>query len=502
MRKLVKMLTSKTLIIGLIFLVQMIFLFFIVYKLSINNYIGLYVQLFFIIMAFLTVIHILSNDDNPIYKMAWLIPVLALPVFGTFFYILYHGNNITQRTMRKYNQIIKDRASLLIEQPNYSNLKEINFFNRNGWRDYKNTSSLFLGSGEEKLKNLLWDLENAQEFILFEYFIISKGKMFDQILNILIDKASNGVEVKVLYDDFGCAGRLPSNFIKKMKKKNIEVIAFNRMRWHINFGMNYRDHRKIVVIDNKVGYTGGINIADEYINEYKRFGHWHDASVRIEGDAVWSLTLTFLENWNFSLKETEQVQYTKYYRKHKVEADGIVLPFADSPIEKSNLTRDLYLYLINSAKKEILITSPYLIFDNELFTALKLAAHSGIDVKIIIPNIADKKLVYLVTESYAEELSQSGIKIYKYTPGFIHSKLLVIDHEKAVIGTTNLDFRSLYLHFEDNIYLYKSKTVESIRRFILNTLELSAFQTPDDLRKKSFILRIIQLIIKGFAPIL
>jgi len=500
-KRILRLLLSKTFIVGIFFLMQLFFLFFIIKRLIENDFIGIYFQTFFAVISFFTVFHILTSKDNPTYKIAWLIPVLSFPVFGTAFYVFYHGNNITKKTVNKYMNIISKR----LPQKNESNFLErkgINFLHKNGWQSYINSSTKFLASGIKKLENLIIDLKNAKKFIFLEYFILADGIMLEQILDVLIEKASQGVEVKILYDDFGCAGVLSSKTIKKIKKSNIDILSFNRMKLHINFGMNYRNHRKIVVIDNKIAYTGGINIGDEYLGLNPKFKKWHDAAVRIEGAAVWSLTLSFLETWNFSIKTSNKLNYNNYYSMHKVESDEIILPFSDSPIEKNNLTRNLYLHLINSAKKEILITTPYLIFDNEIFTSLKFAANSGIDVKIVIPKIADKKLVYLVTESYALDLIKEGVKIYKYSPGFIHSKLMVIDNKRALIGTTNLDFRSLYLHFENNIYLYESKTIDDIKNFILDAINESNLETYDSLFKKKLILRLLQATLKGFAPIL
>lgn len=500
MKKIIKGLTSKSFIIGLLLLVQLIFIFFVLDLLAKDSTIGVYIHLTFQIISFFIVIHIIASNENPTYKMAWLIPVLAMPIFGTFFYMFYYSNNVGPKKTEVYMEIIRDRYKLLKEHPNYINTKETTYFNKNGWRDYKYTSSKFFGSGEEKLENLLIDLKKAEKFILVEYFILSKGEMFDSLMNVLIEKAAEGIEVKMIYDDMGSGDRIPYRFIKKMKQKSIEVIKFNPMKLHINFAMNYRDHRKIVVIDNKIGYTGGINIGDEYINKVSPYGLWHDSALRIEGEAVWSLTLLFLENWNFSSKV--KVNFLDYYIEHKVQSSGIYVPFGDNPLEPEQVARNIYLYTIMHAKKEILITTPYLILDNEIVTALKLAAQSGVDVKIIIPGIPDKKLVYLVTKSFAKDLFDNGVKIYLYEPGFIHSKLLVVDDEKALVGTTNLDFRSLYLHFEDNVYMYQSETIKDVKQFITETLNVSKLATKDDLYKRGLIRNVVITVLKGFSAIL
>lgn len=500
MKKIIKLLNSKSLILGILLFTQFIFIFFVVDLLVKDSNIGLYVEIFFRIFSVLILLHIIAGNENPTYKMTWMIPVLAMPIFGTFFYMFYHINNVSLRRKKKYERIINKRYDLLKEHPVYIPEKEITYFNKHGWRDYKNTSSKFLFDGNEKLNHLLDDLKKAKKFIFIEYFILAQGNMFDQIFEVLFQKANEGVEIKIIYDDMGSADRIPFNFIRKMRKKNIEVINFNRMQLHINFAMNYRDHRKIVVIDNKVAYTGGINIGDEYINLVEKYGHWSDTAIRIEGEAVWSMTLIFMENWNFSSKK--KLEFENYYSYHTSKGDGYYIPFGDNPLENEQIARNIYLYLINEAKDQILITTPYLILDNEIITALKLAAASGVKVKIVIPNIPDKKLVYLVSQSYAFELFNLGIEIYKYTPGFIHSKLLVVDGKKALVGTTNLDFRSLYLHFENNIYMYETESIKDIMKYINNTIDESKLCTKNDLFKSGIIRNIITTALKGFGSIL
>lgn len=500
MKKILKFLTSKVLIIGLFLLLQLLFLGFIVDKLIKNEMVGIYLQLFFNILSFFIILRIVSSDINPEYKISWIIPVLALPVFGTFFYLLYHQNNVTKKRKRIYNEIITDRNTLLNEIPNELDYKEIKYLNKNGWRYYRNSKINLLNSGEEKLESLIKDLKKAEKFIFLEYFIISKGKMFDKIIDVLIERAQSGVEVKIIYDDFGSANTIPFNFKRRMNSFGIEVVAFNPITFHLNFSMNYRTHRKIVVIDNKIAYTGGINIGDEYANYINRFGHWHDSSVRIEGEAVWSLTLIFLESWNFSNKI--KLTYTDYYKEYKVLSDQVIAPFADNPIEDRQITKSALLFLIGEARKEILISSPYLILDNEIVTALKLSAKSGVKVSIVLPKNPDKKLVYLVTESFALDLAKAGVNIYKYTPGFIHAKLYLFDGKKAIVGTSNLDFRSLYLHFENNVLVYNSPFLKEVEDYIIGSINVSELVTVKSLTKKSAIIRILQAIIRGFSAML
>lgn len=500
MRKILKLLTSKVAIISLLLLVQLAFAFFLVDRLVNDKTIGIPAHFAFQILAIIISLVIISNDDNPLYKISWLVPIIAFPVFGTFFYIFYHSNNISKRKLKRHFNITDMRRDLLKDYPIDKETREISYLGKSGWPAYENTNSIFIPSGEEKLDKLLVDLKKAEDFIFLEYFIITKGEMYTAIFDILKERAAAGVTVKVMYDDFGSADNLPRGFKKDMLASGIKTSAFNPMRFHINFAMNYRDHRKIVVIDGKIGYTGGINIGDEYTNVKERFGFWHDAAIKIEGEAVWSLSLTFLESWAFSTKS--EPLFEKYRRIHKVESNGLVLPFSDSPLDKDLTTRNTYLYLIGRAKRKVWVTTPYLILDNELVTALKLAALSGVDVSIIIPHIPDKKLVYIVTQSYIPELVEADVKIYRFTPGFIHSKLLLVDDEVAIVGTSNLDFRSLYLHYENNILLYNTSSINEMIDYFKSTLEVCTLVTKEKLPKHNILYRMLQAILKGFAPML
>ncbi|NLK12353.1 MAG: cardiolipin synthase, partial [Candidatus Phytoplasma sp.] len=261
------------------------------------------------------------------------------------------------------------------------------------------------------------------------------------------------------------------------------------------------DHRKIVVIDGKIGYTGGINIGDEYINEKKRFGHWNDAAIRLEGDAVWSLTVLFLENWRFETHE--KTDYQKYYVNYQSKKpEGLYIPFGDLPLDSNLVSKNIYLSLIGAAKKRLYIATPYLILDNELVTALTLAASSGVDVNIVIPGIPDKKMVYMVTESYVPDLLSAGVKVYKYNPGFIHSKIIVCDDEAAMIGTSNLDYRSLYLHFENNVFLYNTQTIDDMVTYFKETIKDSSLVSAKEIKKRNIFYRALQTILRAFSPLL
>ena len=306
-----------------------------------------------------------------------------------------------------------------------------------------------------------------------EYFIIKQGEMWNSILEILKEKARTGVDVRLVYDDLGCAMYMPKRFIQEMAEYGIKAVPFNPVAPVINLRQNNRDHRKITVIDGYVGFTGGINLADEYINRTHPFGHWKDTGVMLKGEGVWNLTLMFLQTWSMLTHEEDDysLYYSDKYYEEAFETDGFVQPYGDTPVDDEIVGENIYLNMINKAKKYVYITTPYLIIDNEMFTALTLAAKSGIDVRIITPGIPDKKLVYMVTQSYYHHLIQAGVKVYQYEPGFIHAKTVVVDDVVATVGTVNFDYRSLYLHFECGVWMFNSSAILDIKEDYLATLE-------------------------------
>ena len=487
-------------IVGLMFLLQISVLVWFVNVFASDWY---YLHLGSMILGFLITLHLIADDENPMFKLLWIILLLLLPVFGVMFYLYARTERLSFSSSSRMIAASKAREIELKKvesQFGEEYLKQQKYLVNLNYPAYKNTKSLFLGSGKEKQKELLQQLQTAKHFIFMEYFIITKSKMWDEILEVLIAKQKEGVEIKIIYDDFGSATKLPFNYHKQLEKLGFEVVRFNPMKLHINFSMNYRDHRKIVVIDNRVAFTGGINIGDEYTNKKKVFGQWHDAAIMVEGEAVWSFTAIFLENWYFSTKNA--VGYQKYYLKHTVKGNSNYIPFSDIPVDKNLTAKSIYLHLINDAKESIYITAPYLILDNEIATALKLAAESGIDVNIILPSIPDKRLIYMVSESYAEELVRYGVKLYKYTPGFIHSKMIITDKKVAMIGSSNLDFRSLYMHLENNLWLNDLETIQDMVTYFEKTKEKSRKITSTDFKKHNLIYRTFRAVLRGFSPLL
>lgn len=492
MKRILRLLLSRTAFILILLLLQIILFFIAIEYFSQFAY----VNTIFYGISILIVLYLVSSDGDPNYKLSWIIPILIFPLFGGIFYLFYRQRNISKKVVEEHLNIDLERQSF-IRHDMASNTRTAHYLDTLNWPSYDQTNTQFLKSGEFMFERMKEDLKNAQSFIFLEFFIVKKGKMWDELYAIIKDKASKGIDVKLIFDDFG-SSELPLNFIKKLKQDRIDAAIFNKMKMHINFGMNYRDHRKIVVIDGNIGYTGSINIGDEYLNIKHPFGHWLDIGLRIEGSAVWSLTLGFLENYRFTHKKP--IDYLSYPSNHTCDDDGIVIPFTDTPLDQNATSKLTYLQMIHAATQFIYITTPYFIIDSEISNALKLASISGVDVRIIIPYIPDKRIVYMVTESYIPELVKHGIKVYKYKPGFIHAKLMITDNEKAMIGTVNFDYRSFYLHFENSIYLENSSAIHHMTSFFLETVDQSV--NVEDLKKPNVFYRLLQQFFKGFSSLL
>lgn len=471
-----------------------------------------YISYAFILMSVVVAMCIISKPGNGAYKLSWVFLVLLFPLFGGLFYLFITGQRSTRRFEKKLEQIgeqSRDMFSLCAagsesakeDIPEYS--AQINYLKNGGFPIYQNTSVKYLTPGEEKFKCLLEELEKAEKYIFLEYFIIQEGYMWGKIYDVLKRKANEGVDVRVIYDDMGCFMLLPSDFSKKLCDDGIKCVVFNPFRPFLTTLQNNRDHRKIAVIDGKVGFTGGINLADEYINKIVKHGHWKDASVMLKGEAVWSLTLIFLQMWEIC--KNKQENYLDYYpwtdECCTEKSDGYVLPYADSPLDNENIGEDVYLQIINNAKNYLYINTPYLIIDECMLTSLKLASKSGVDVRIVTPHIWDKRFVHVTTRSYYKELIESGIKIYEYKKGFIHSKTFVSDDTVATVGTINMDFRSLYLHFECGTCIYNSSAVFDVKEDFIKTLDECIRITKEDCRR-NWIVRLTETICRMFAPLM
>ena len=508
-KKLFKLVFSRVVIVGLLLLVQVVwlFLFFlelVEYSASINILLNL--------ISLIAVLYIINCPDNPAFKMAWAIAILVFPVLGGLMYLTLGSKRPTKRLRRILEQSDRQLRPLLVqEQTIVEEIKQedavaagqMHYIRKcAGYPVYEGTTATYFKSGEENFPILLQELKKAKHFIFMEYFIVEEGEMFDAILEVLKEKVAEGVDVRFIYDDFGSVTVLPYKYYERMERSGIQCEAFNKFIPIFSLVMNHRDHRKITVIDGHTGFTGGINLADEYINRKERFGYWKDTGIMLKGEAVWNLTAMFLTVWNAvrpTDKDFREFMPRRYYEKD-FPSDGYVQPYGDSPLDNETVGENVYLNMIHASQQYIYMCTPYLIIDNEMMTALCLAAKRGVDVRIVTPNVPDKKIVFWLTQSYYPQLLKSGVKIYQFTPGFIHAKCFVCDDKYATVGTINMDYRSLYLHFECGVFLYRSTAIMKIKEDALETIAKSCLVTEKMIQKRLPI-RLAQALLRVLAPL-
>lgn len=508
MKKLFKFLTSRSFMLILFIALQFAVGFAITWHFQQNF---MLVYFFRYILSSVLAIYIVNTRSNPSYKMVWLLLLSIFPFTGSILYIFF-GEHFPIRKLRKnMKENMIDFKKLFAKNENYyENIidKDAKFQSHylekyGHYPAFSNSKATYLKEGLDFYNSLIEDLEKAEKFIFLEFFIIEEGYMWNNILSILERKANEGVDVRVLYDDIGCVSKLDRDYYKKLREKNLKANVYNPVKFITTPKHNNRDHRKILVIDGYIGYTGGINLADEYMNYVERFGYWKDTAVKIEGDGVWGLTVMFLSMWKYYEKHEEDYEKFKPKTNLLIEnAKGYVQPFGDSPLDNESVGETAYLNIISKAKDYVYITTPYLIITNEMLTALCNAAKGGIDVRIITPHIPDKKLVHMVTRSFYEQLMESGVKIYEFTPGFIHSKSFVCDDKFAIVGSINMDFRSLYLHFESAVWLYNMDTVVEIKDDFLNTMEVSDKIKLRNVKNVPVTKKILRSIVRVFAPLM
>jgi len=457
---------------------------------------------------------IINNRLNPAYKLAWIIPIMAFPIFGGLFYFLFSSDQTRKKFLKEMLPINQQMKKYLIQDEQVAkDIKECDTraANQSQYINdyalcpvYEHTTSEYFPLGEKKFERLLEKLKEAEHYIFLEYFIIDQGFMWDSILEILKAKVNEGIDVRVIYDDFGCLFLLPDNYHKTLESMGIKCCVFNPVVPFLSIRMNNRNHRKIVIIDGHTAFNGGINIGDEYINAYDRHGHWKDTALMIQGEAVWSFTIMFLTMWNYLRKTDEDFETFRPHVYHEEEFpnDGFIQPFTDSPLDHEFVGETVYLNLISNAKDYIYITSPYLILDSEMINALCLAAKRGVDVRILTPHNGDRWFVHAMTRANYGSLLDDGVKIFDYTPGFVHSKMFVVDDEYAVIGTINLDYRSLYLHYECATWIYKTKTVLEVRDDIRGALSVSEEITLEKYNATPVSYRLLFIFLRIFAPLM
>lgn len=474
------------------------------------------VRTIFVITQAIVILTILYRHDISNYKISWILLIMFMPIAGILLYVFWGNSRLDLKhrlELSKINDETKEyniqNKEILEEIKNidvlrYNQMKYIN--NVTGYSIYNNSGANYLNTGEMFFENVLEDLKKAQKYILIEFYIISKGKLFDEIVKILKQKAKSGVRVEIIYDALGTIATGFRSQISDLEASGIKLYKFNPFKGHVNLYLNYRDHRKIIVIDGIVSYTGGINIADEYANLINRFGYWKDNGIRFVGDVSWSFTLMVLKHIELITKIKIDINWYKANTNYEMNFEnsklksGYVFAYSDGPDNLKHPSENIYIQTINMAKSYIYITTPYLAMGESLLNSLLSSARSGVTVKIIVPYIPDKKIVNIVTKSYYEVLLEAGVKIYEYKPGFIHSKTFLADDEIAIVGTANLDFRSLHINYECASMIYKTGEELVIKNdmddIISNCIEIKL----ETWQKRNIFKKISEVIMSAFSP--
>jgi len=506
-RKILKGLFNRISIVILLICVQVIYFVFAVWKLSLYSQ---YISWGMTLISVVVVLGIISHDENPSFKLAWCIAILAFPLFGGLFYLIVRkqtDNKAFRERLQSTAQLTpaltqsESVLRMLCQCSEDAAIQAKYLVSKAGFPVYDASGAVYLPLGEVFVEELITRLGSAEKFIFMEYFIIADGKMWNRILPILKQKAADGVDVRVMYDSMGSLFLNPDNYYKQLEEQGIKCVEFNRFRPTASSIQNNRDHRKICVIDGRYAFTGGINIGDEYINQLDRCGHWKDNSVMIIGDAVKSFTHMFLQLWNSCRGEADNRDYLSETLP-KIENDGFIIPYADTPWDDEFVSMSVYMNMISRAKKYLYITTPYFIIGDEFITALELAAKSGVDVRVITPGVWDKKFVYITTCSYYERLIKAGIRVYQYTPGFIHAKTFICDDEIATVGTSNVDYRSMYLQYECGAWMFGCSCIKDIKEDILDIIEKSNEITYEQCRNTPLKIRVAQRLFQPFAPLM
>ena len=438
-----------------------------------------FIEVFLHILAVIVVLNIIRTSKHLSSDITWIFLIILFPVPATFVFLMTYFNLFINRTFKSIVKEEKKAVTFLKQDdevledlkkecPTY--FQDFMFLKNSNFPIYYNNNFDYYSPGEKGFPILLSELKNAKKYIFMEYFIIEEGIMFNSILDILKEKVKEGVECRVMYDDMGSLHTLPKSYANILESYGIKAVTFNKVTPILSTIMNNRDHRKILIIDGKVAFSGGVNLADEYINKKIVHGKWLDNIIRIKGKAVDSMLVTFLTNWNALRHEDED--YRNFMVEHRVRIkDGFIVPYSETPLDFELTAQSVYMDILNRAQDYVYIMTPYLIIDEEMINCLIHTAKKGVDVKIIVPGIADKKIIHDIGESYYDQLIRGGVHIYEYKPGFVHAKVFVSDDISSVVGTVNLDYRSLYLHFENAVLLYKSKKIMDIKKDFLDALD-------------------------------
>ena len=511
--KLLSFITSRIFMIVVLLLLQLAVYVTLIFYL--NNYV-FYIQILSWILSVTLLLYVVGKPGSPSAKIPWIMVFCIMPILGVPLYLLCGTSDVHIRYKRSMRRSLEQTAKLHVQDEKIAEqLKDENLlryreadyiFKMTKMPVHQNTKVQYFPTGETVWMEMVEQLKKAKHFIFMEFFIVEEGIMWDTILNVLKQKVQEGVEVRVMYDDIGCLKTLPNGYEDTLRSYGIDCIVFNPFSALLTVGHNYRDHRKVCIIDGYVGFTGGFNLADEYINRKERFGHWKDSGIMLEGEGVWNQTISFLENWDFTKKvKSDFSKYTPFIyhpEPFSFDNDGYVQPYADNPLDNELVGESVYMNVINHATKYVYIATPYLIVDHEMVQSLCLAAKKGIDVRIITPGIPDKWYVYLMTRAYYRELIAAGVRIFEYTPGFIHAKNCLSDDEIAICGTINFDYRSFYHHFECACWMYKGEVISQMKTDFMKTFEVSREVTLKWCKKRPLIARIIQSIMRVFSPLM
>ena len=506
---LLSMLFSRTGVVILLLLLQVALV--VLWIIGLSDYMPHFMA-FMTILDVIMVFVVINSPMDSTAKITWLVIISVLPVFGALFY-LYCWTNLGHRKLKqKVEELTEKEPELIVQDPDVlRQIKDISpetagmahYIRRTGcYPIYNNTDVRYFSMGEDMLETMLWELDKAEDFIFLEYFIINEGIMWGKILEILARKVQEGVDVRVIYDGTCEITKLPSDYPRRLEKLGIRCRVFSPLRPFVSTHYNYRDHRKIMVIDGKTAFTGGVNLADEYINELDKFGKWKDTALMIKGDAVKSFTLMFLSAWNLTGGEESYEKYLSVPVEAPQNTMGYVMPYGDNPLDHDKVGEYVYMDILNHASRFVHIMTPYLILDDELTAALKLAASRGVDVKLILPGIPDKAVPYALAKGHYMDLLRAGVKIYEYTPGFVHAKVFISDDVRAVVGTINLDYRSLYHHFECATYLYQTACIPDIEEDFQQTLRQCRKVTKKTVREEKLRTKITAVLVKAVAPLL
>lgn len=508
-RSILQIIFGRTMIIIVALALQFLLLFAQLY--SLVQYIP-YVTGGVYVLTAVMLIYVLNTKENPTVKLSWCILIGVLPVLGAvlYFFVRFElGHRLEKRIIQSSME-----ESLSFVPPQEEAARELREENKNlynlsrflmdhgGNTICRNTSVEYFPLGEDKFEAMLREMEKAEKFIFLEYFIIGKGYMWSKVLDVLTRKAAQGVDVRVMYDGTCAVFNLPYGYPKQLEKLGIHCKMFSPLRPFVSTHYNNRDHRKILVIDGRTAFTGGVNIADEYINHTHPYGHWKDTAIMVKGEAARNFTLMFLQMWNTMERNRDFESVLSRITPEPVSAPGYVIPYGDYPLRDAYVGKMVYLNILNQAKDYVYIMTPYLIVDNEMLTALKFAAQRGVDVQMILPKAADHIYASVLAKSHYQELYDAGVKIYEYTPGFIHAKVFLSDDDTAVVGTINLDYRSLYLHYECAALMYKVPAIEKIKEDFSDTFRKSHRITQEDIKNRSFLTKLFGVLLKVAAPLM